>query len=146
MNAEDAASLLSAGPILLYDGECGVCSSAVRWILARDRRMTLRFAALESSVGRELRALCSVDPNIDSLLWVEPRDGRGPGVRAYAAGLASVLTYLGGRHALFGRLLGLVPRALADFGYRTFARHRLAIAPRQCLLPSPSERARFLGT
>lgn len=160
MNAEDAASLLSAGPILLYDGECGVCSGAVQWILARDRERSLRFAALESALGRDLRALCAVDPRVDSLLWIE-RAGAGTRrsetqssevssselqVRMYSGAVRAVLAYLGGWRARVGGLLGLVPRPLADLGYRTFARHRLAIAPRMCLLPTPEERTRFLGT
>ncbi len=169
MNAEDAASLLSAGPILLYDGECGVCSGAVQWILARDRERSLRFAALESALGRDLRALCAVDPRVDSLLWIEragagthrseTRSSEAPSssalsiaapaavrVRMHSEAVRAVLAYLGGWRARVGRLLGLVPRPLADLGYRTFARHRLAVAPRMCLLPTPEQRTRFLGT
>lgn len=146
MNTADAASLLSAGPILLYDGECGVCSGAVQWILARDHERTLRFAALESAVGRDLRALAAVDPSVDSLLWVERAEASGLCARTHSGAIRAVLAYLGGGHALLGRLLGVVPRPLADLGYRTFARHRLALAPPECLLPTAAERARFLGT
>ncbi len=38
------AERLSNAPVLLYDGVCGVCNSAVRTILRFDRRGTLRFA------------------------------------------------------------------------------------------------------
>src|SRR6185503_7836994 len=37
--------------LLLYDGECGFCHGAVRFVLAHDRRAAFRFAALQSAVA-----------------------------------------------------------------------------------------------
>jgi len=39
-------------PVLLYDGVCGFCNKTVQVILDRDRRGTMRFAALQSDYGR----------------------------------------------------------------------------------------------
>ena len=71
-----ASDVLQDGPVLLYDGTCGVCSESVQWVLAHERSHSLRFAAIESSVGSELRALAGVSADVDSLLWTELRDGR----------------------------------------------------------------------
>ena len=70
------AEVLRDGPILLYDGNCGVCSEAVQWVLAHERSHSLRFAPLDSAVGNELRALAGVAADVDSVLWAELRQGR----------------------------------------------------------------------
>jgi DCC1-like thiol-disulfide oxidoreductase len=54
------SDVLRDGPILLYDGNCGVCSQAVQWVLAHERSHSLRFAPIESTVGSELRSLAGV--------------------------------------------------------------------------------------
>src|SRR6187551_3430294 len=90
-----ASALLREGPILLYDGSCGVCSQAVQWVLAHERSHSLRFAALESAVGRELRELAGVAVEVDSMLWTELRDGHvHADLRSTA--LLRVLGYVGG--------------------------------------------------
>jgi predicted DCC family thiol-disulfide oxidoreductase YuxK len=40
--------------LLLYDGECGFCHAAVRFVLAHDRRRAFRFAALHNRSGAAL--------------------------------------------------------------------------------------------
>lgn len=138
----EARRLLEAGPILLYDGNCGVCSSTIQWILRQERRHFLRFAPLEEKLGQTLRRLAGVAPEVDSLLWVELREGSvHADLRSTAA--LRVANYVGG----FWRLLAifwLIPRFIRDFAYDTFARHRLQIASPSCLLPTQEERARFV--
>ena len=139
----DAKDLLEAGPILLYDGGCGVCSESVQWILRHERRHSLRFVALEAPLGGELRALAGVDPALDSVLWVELRDGRvHADVRSSA--LLRVLAYVGGPWRWLG-VLRVVPRVLRDAGYRAFARVRYRVRAPACLVPTAEERARFLA-
>ena len=53
----------SEAPLLLFDGECGLCSAAVQFILKRDRRRRLRFAALQTELGREIMAAQGLDPS-----------------------------------------------------------------------------------
>jgi predicted DCC family thiol-disulfide oxidoreductase YuxK len=138
-----SSDLLQAGPILLYDGRCGVCSQAVQWVLAHERSHSLRFAPLESAVGRELRALAGVGTDIDSMLWTELRDGR---VHADVRSLAilRVLGYVGGPWRWL-TTLRIVPEFLRDLGYRAFARLRYRIVAQSCLVPTAQERARFLS-
>ncbi len=44
------------GPILLYDGDCGVCNAAVWFIIDRDPGARFRFAPLASARGVAVRA------------------------------------------------------------------------------------------
>ena len=43
-----------AGPIVLFDGHCNFCSGVVNFLLARDARGVLRFAALQSPAGKQI--------------------------------------------------------------------------------------------
>ena len=135
--------LLQDGPILLYDGSCGVCSQAVQWVLAHERSHSLRFAPLESAVGSELRARAGIAADVDSMLWTELRDGR---VRAdvRSSALLRVIDYVGGPWRLL-LALRFVPAFLRDAGYRAFAKIRYRIRAQSCLVPTAQERARFLN-
>src|SRR6187551_2813232 len=114
-----ASALLQDGPILLYDGSCGVCSQAVQWVLKHERSHSLRFAPLEGSVGQELRLLAGVPASVDSLLWTELRDGVVHAeIRSSAA--LRLVDYVGGPWRAL-KVLALVPRFLRDAAYRAFA-------------------------
>ena len=133
---------LEDGPILLYDGKCGVCSQAVQWVLAHEHAHFLRFAPLESALGRELRAFAGVPADVDSLLWAELRDGRVQAdVRSSA--VLQVLGYVGGPWRLL-LALRLVPGFVRDAGYALVAKWRYRLRAPACLVPSAQERARFL--
>ena len=135
--------LLSDGPVLLYDGGCGVCSASVQWILKHERRHTLRFVPLEATLGAELRALAGIDETIDSVLWVELRGGRVHAeIRSTA--ILRVLAYVGGLWRLL-TVLRVVPRFMRDACYRAFAKVRYRVRDRSCLVPTAQERARFVG-
>ena len=126
-------------PILLYDGTCGFCARSVRFVLARDRRRTLRFGPLQGTFGRTLAAAHPELYEVDSVVWC---DGLGVRVRSDAA--LAMLQYLGGGWGVLAALVGLVPGSLRDALYDAVARRRFALAARACLLPSPDERARFI--
>lgn len=137
---------LKTAPVLLYDGECGVCDKSVQMILKHDRRKVMRFAALQSNYGREVVARHSSLSNVDSLILVEPADEkREEQVFIRSTAVLRIVAYLGGVWKLL--LIGyLIPRPIRDFLYDVVARNRYRIlgAPDACMLPSPEVRARFL--
>jgi hypothetical protein len=62
-------------PILFFDGECGVCTRTVRFLLHRDRRRrSLRFASLQGNTARELLRSHPGLAGVDSLIWFDPPD------------------------------------------------------------------------
>ena len=127
-------------PILFYDGSCGFCAGSVQFVLARDRRRTLRFGPLQGTSGRALTARHPSLLGIDSVVWL---DGEVPLTRGDA--VLAVLRYLGGGWGTLAALGRVVPRALRDLLYDLVARRRFQLAARACLLPTPEERARFLA-
>lgn len=132
----------AGGPLVLYDGTCGLCSRSVQLILRHDRRGRFRFAALQSEAGRALlrRHGLPVD-QLDSVVLVE-------GGRAYTKSRAA-LRIARGMDAPWPalRALAVVPRAVADFVYDRVARNRYRLFGRTeaCMLPPPEVRARFLS-
>jgi predicted DCC family thiol-disulfide oxidoreductase YuxK len=143
MNAQPPEAVLKDGPVLLYDGECGVCNRSVQWILNHERTHSLRFAPFESPLGRKLMSEARVPEDIDSLLWLE-QSKDGVLARFWSGAVFSTVRYVGGPWRLL-LLLKVVPRPLRDLAYRLFARHRLKVAPKACLIPQADARSRFLG-
>lgn len=109
-----------ARPVLLYDGTCGLCSVAARFVAQRDRRQRFRLVANASAEGRRSLAAHGVASVADETVVLV--DAAGAHVRS--AAVVRVLRGLGGRWAFLGALLGLVPRPLRDAGYRWVARRR----------------------
>ena len=134
------------GPVLLYDGTCGFCADSVQLVLRHDRRGTLRFAALDSTFGRAVRARHPELAHVDSVVWYQLAT-RDAGERLFTRSSAAlrVARYLGGRWR-FATLARLIPPIIRDALYNLVARHRhqLTHGGPQCLVPTPEQRARFL--
>ncbi|MEB2346491.1 MAG: DCC1-like thiol-disulfide oxidoreductase family protein [Deltaproteobacteria bacterium] len=129
-------------PIVLFDGVCNLCTGAVRFAIARDPAARLRFAPLESPLGRALLARHGLDPGaLDTLVLVDG-DGahqRSTAVLRLAAGLRAPWRWL-------APALLRIPRPLRDALYDRVARHRDRWFGRraECLVPTPELRGRFL--
>ena len=85
----------SVPPVLLYDGVCGVCNSAVRTILRFDPNGTLRFAALDTTSAGGLRS-ASGDRGVDSVVFVDEPGQPAERVAVRSAAALRVVDYLGG--------------------------------------------------
>ena len=135
-----------ASPILLFDGTCGFCAESVQFVLARDRKGTLRFAALDSATGRAILDRHPEVRGFDSVLFVEPADGTSPErVFAHSAAALRVATYLGGSWRWL-QLARFVPSPIRDAVYRLIARHRHRLSANGpvCVIPAARDRARFM--
>jgi predicted DCC family thiol-disulfide oxidoreductase YuxK len=117
----------------------------VRFVLRHERRHSLRFAALESDIGRAIRSRHPELGVVDSMIWVEGAGSPRERVLTRSAAALEVARYMGGawRLAAAGRL---VPRPLRDAVYDFIARHRhsLVAEGEQCYIPPPAVRTRFV--
>jgi predicted DCC family thiol-disulfide oxidoreductase YuxK len=128
------------GPIVLYDGVCGLCQRSVQFLLARDRRQ-LWYAPLQGETAAALRAIHPEIPaTLESVVLVD--DGR---VYLRSKAFLHVARYLTApwRWAYHLRWL---PAFLLDLGYRLVARVRYRIWGKYdaCRLPTADERAQLL--
>lgn len=130
------------GPILLYDGSCGLCQRAVRFILAREAAPVLRFASLQSRVATELLAPFGIalPPEPDTLWLIDGGRlfGHSSGALRIARGLRWPWRALA--------WLWIVPRPVRDAVYRWVAarRYRWFGRDETCARPAPDQAARFL--
>jgi predicted DCC family thiol-disulfide oxidoreductase YuxK len=130
------------GPILVFDGECVLCSGWVRFVLKRDRAGLLRFTAFQSRTGAELAARCGESFEApQSLLLVE----HGQCFRQSEA-IRRVLKQLGVPWRLAALAFRVFPLRLRDAAYRAIGRRRYRWFGRResCFVPEPGVRERFL--
>jgi len=118
-----------AGPVLLYDGECGLCNRVVRLLLRLDRGERLRFARLQSDAGQAyLKAHGLPAADFDSLVYVP--DWSRPGQRDFLLrtdGVIAALRECGGLGPELAAVLAVFPAAWRDAGYRLVARWRYRV-------------------
>ncbi|MGE2836140.1 thiol-disulfide oxidoreductase DCC family protein [Mycobacterium sp. SMC-4] len=134
-------------PVLLYDGVCGVCNTAVRTILRFDRRGTLRFAALDSDFARDVLARHPQLQGVDSVVYVRNPGRPDERVDIRTAALLQVAQYLGGYWRLT-LAAGVIPSGLRDWMYDRFAAFRYHVGGQYdtCPIPPPEVRSRFLDS
>jgi predicted DCC family thiol-disulfide oxidoreductase YuxK len=135
-------------PVLLYDGECGLCNAVVRFILRHDREGKVHFAPLQSAPAQEyLHAKGLPEDNFDSLVFVpdwKERENQGPLLRT--TGALAAFSSLGGPWAAASRLAA-IPTWIRDPVYKLISKTRYAIfgvyEPRP--LENPEWEKRFLA-
>ena len=139
------SSAPATGPVLLFDGECGLCHRVVRWLLRIDGRAVLRFAPLQGPAAQAfLRAHGLPGDDFDSLVFVpdwSQREEKNFALRT--DGAIAALRAVGARRR--AAMLALWPHAWRDAGYRLVARWRYRVfGPwKACPLPRPEWAARF---
>ena len=132
---------MATHPVILFDGECNLCTAAVQFIIRRDPAACFRFAALQSPVGKRLlREYDLQGLELETMVLL----ARGRAYLRSDAALEICHRLSGGWPAL--SLLRFLPRRLRDLGYRWIAAHRTRWFGRRnsCLLPSPELSRRFL--
>lgn len=127
--------------IVVFDGQCLLCNGWVQFLLRHDRPQRIRFASIQSAVGRQLLERAGLQvARLQTLLVID-----GERSWQHTAAILRVLHALGWpwRLAWVG---WLVPAPLRDSLYRWVARNRYRIWGRSatCMLPAPEHRARFL--
>ncbi len=127
------------GPVVLYDGTCGLCHRSVRWLMKRDGRR-LWYAPLQGETAAALRGRFAIPDNLSSVVFI---DGDRMFLRSKAFLYAAKYLTRPWRWMYAVRWF---PAILADLGYRVVAalRYRLFGKYDSCRLPTADERAQQL--
>ena len=131
-------------PVILFDGVCNLCNSAVRWVIERDKEGRFDFASLQSDAARQelvkVMDANEIDALPDSIVLL---DAHGVHIRSAAA--LRIVRELGYPFALL-RLGIVLPRPIRDLIYDLIARNRYRWFGRRdtCMTPTPDIAARFL--
>lgn len=128
-------------PIILFDGVCNFCNGAVNFTIKRDKKATIKFAALQSETGRQLVQQYGFPADdMRSFLFIE----NGKAYNRSTAALR-VCRHLKGLWPLcYGFII--VPAFIRNGIYDWIAKNRYKwFGERQeCMIPTPEVRARFL--
>lgn len=133
--------MITAGPILLFDGVCNLCNGLVRFIIKRDPNAKIKFAPLQSSVGKSLlKKFDLTTDNIDSVVYIA---GDKHFLRSSA--VLHILREIGGVWRVFYGFI-IIPKFIRDFFYNLIAgsRYRIFGRTETCMVPAPGIEGRFL--
>ena len=133
--------MTESGPIVFFDGVCGLCSSSVDFFIRHDRSGRLRFAPLQGETA--VKCLDAADrENLSSLVFFH----EGRSLRK-SSGIIQILRQLGGIWRFLGAVLWIIPKPLRNLGYTCVAtfRYRLFGKKETCRMPTPEERGRLLS-
>jgi len=128
--------------IILFDGVCNLCNSAVNYVIERDAKDLFRFASLQSKAGIELMEERGIDPNaIDSIILIEP------GIAYYNKSTAAlkIAKHLSGSISLL-RFFSVLPEGFRNLVYDFIAKNRYQWFGKKdaCMIPTPELKAKFL--
>jgi predicted DCC family thiol-disulfide oxidoreductase YuxK len=139
--------------LLLYDGVCGLCNGVVKLLLRHDKLDKLRYAPMQSELGREILARFGEHSFPDGVVLITnvlSSDALSSKERLYrrSDAVAAALQLLDTPPwCLLGKALALVPRPLREWGYGIVARLRYRVFGQYttCPVPLPNQRSRLLG-
>jgi predicted DCC family thiol-disulfide oxidoreductase YuxK len=128
--------------IILFDGVCNLCNSAVQFVVKHDKKDLFRFVALQSQLGQEILNYIGIDSkNIDSIVLYEP------GVSYYYKSEAAleIARNLGGIFHL-GTIFRIIPTGIRNQLYDYIAKNRYKWYGKKesCMLPTTELKAKFL--
>lgn len=129
-------------PLILFDGVCNFCNSAVNFVIKRDKRARIQFAPLQSEKGRLYARQYGINPDdMKTFLFIEDN-------KVYTRSTASlkVCRYLGALWPLCYGLI-IIPKFIRNGIYNWVAKNRYKWFGKKetCMIPTPEVRARFIG-
>ena len=128
-------------PIVVFDGDCVLCSANARFILRRDRRRRFRLATMQGQAGAALMARFGIDPlDPETFILVE-----GERVRRNSDAALAIAEGLGWPWRALG-VLRIVSRPVRDAVYGLVARNRYRWFGRRerCFVPTAEQANRIL--
>jgi predicted DCC family thiol-disulfide oxidoreductase YuxK len=129
-------------PLILFDGICNFCNSAVNFVIKKDKEAFIHFAPLQSPKGRlYLKQYNYPVNNLNSFVFIENNK-----VYTKSTAALKVCMHLKGLWPLcYGFII--VPKFIRDGIYSWVAKNRYKWfgVRQECMMPTPEVRSRFVG-
>ncbi|MEO7315852.1 MAG: DCC1-like thiol-disulfide oxidoreductase family protein [Ginsengibacter sp.] len=128
--------------IILFDGVCNLCNSAVKFVLKRDKKSVFKFASLQSDIAKKLLKDFEVS-GIGEGTFVLIDDGE---VFTRSTAALKVSKHLSGIWPLM-TIFMIVPRFMRDWVYNLISKNRYRWFGKRdtCMIPSPEMKIKFLN-
>ena len=129
-------------PVVLFDGVCNLCNSAVQFIIRHDKKNIFMFTSLQSDAGQKLLHQYNFPlDELKSFIFIENN-------KAYtrSTGALRVVRKLKGAWPLLYGCM-IVPKFIRDGVYNWVGNNRYKWFGKQesCMIPTPELKARFLN-
>ena len=128
--------------IILFDGVCNFCNSAVNFVIKRDKNNLIQFSPLQTEIAHELLARHKL-PTEDMKSFIFIEEGK-----SYTQSTAAlkVCRYLTGLWPLLYSFI-IIPRFIRDGIYKLIAKNRYKWFGQktECMIPTPELLAKFLN-
>lgn len=127
--------------VVLFDGVCTLCNSSVDFIVRHEKGNELLFASLQSDIGQNIIATSSLDIVPDSILFYTDEK-----LFSKSTAVLKIAKSLNIPYSLV-RVFIIIPKGIRDLVYDWIARNRYRWFGKKetCRIPTPEERAKFLG-
>ena len=149
MTPSTTSSATRLRPVLLFDGECGLCNRIVRFMLRLDGAGRLHYAPLQGpSAQSYLRAQGLPTVDFDTIVFVPDWNHRErPEYLLRTAGIIAALRAIGGMGRVFAATIAIFPARLRDAVYRGIGhwRYRVFGPWKERPLPRAEWATRFLS-
>ncbi|MEO6818588.1 MAG: thiol-disulfide oxidoreductase DCC family protein [Ginsengibacter sp.] len=133
---------MNSQSVILFDGICNLCNSAINFVIKRDKKSIFKFATLQSEVGKTLlNEKEFVDNDLSSFVLL--LDGR---LYTRSTAALTVCRYLPGLWPLLYGFM-IVPKLIRDFVYNTISKNRYKWFGKkdECMIPTAELKAKFLN-
>jgi predicted DCC family thiol-disulfide oxidoreductase YuxK len=127
-------------PVILFDGVCNLCTGSVQFILKRDKEKKFLFASLQSNFGQNLLKQFNL-PSIKFNSFILYQDKI-----LYTRSTAALKMFQQLKGWKWVKIFWVVPKFIRDAVYNLIANNRYKWfgQKKECWLPTPELRARFL--
>ena len=128
--------------IILFDGVCNLCDSAVQMIIKHDTKDIFRFVELQSDLGQKIIQHLGIDiQKIDSIILYQPDFAyylKSEAAFEIAKDLSGIF--------YFATLFSILPTSLNNYIYDYVAKNRYKWYGKKeaCLIPTKEIQAKFL--
>ena len=106
-------------PIVLFDGECTLCSRSVRFLIRYNKTANLSFSSLQSKTGLLILKLAEIPITQNETLYFIENNY----IFSYSAAALMITAHLDFPYSLL-RIFTIIPGFFSDHLYRTIARNR----------------------
>lgn len=127
--------------VIIFDGICNFCSSAVRFIINRDSKAVYRFIPMQTELGRQILARYGYDPDDTQTFLLLTTEG----ILERTDAALEILRAFSWRWQPL-RILQALPKPFRDWFYNVLARNRYRWFGKKdtCMIPSDEIKSRFL--
>jgi len=134
--------LAAKQPLVLFDGECTLCSSSVQFLLRHNHSGNLNFTSLQSKTGKEIAMLAGKDfEKAETLLLLQDNM-----LFSYSSAALKITAHLDYPWQVL-RIFIVIPTILRDALYRFIAKNRYTWFGRKpfCMTDEEEYHERFLS-